>query len=291
MSGYFFISYSSNNISYLEQLLKVLQQNNIAYWKAPESIPAGSNYAKEIPRAISECDGAILLVSQDAQNSIWVEKELDAVICARKTIIPVQLDREPLNDMYRFYLNNVQMVPMNKDVDGQLKEVVARVMQIKESGTNTLPEEQAADKAGDTTGQKPGKKSYHERANALRTNKIPVKCDICGGELERITMGIYRCNACEKEYYDDYQKVRNYLDKHGAAPAVVISRATKVPLQTIDHFFQEEWLEIPERDVVRMTCQKCNRPIRTGRLCDACKQASEDLPRKKASWHSEIWKK
>ena len=92
--------------------------------------------------------------------------------------------------------------------------------------------------------------------------------------MEQDSMGVYLCKKCGRENYDDFQKIRNYLDKAGAAPAVVISRNTKVPLKTIEYFWKEEFLEIPKALDVRISCQNCGAPIRTGYLCDLCKKRS-----------------
>ncbi len=143
---YVFISYSSTDSGYVQQLVDVLKECQIAYWKAPEMIPAGSNYAKEIPKAIRDCSVFLLVLSGTSQNSIWVEKEVDAAICNHKQIIPVKIDDTSLNDMFRFYLNNVQTVevetkynmPLSDEMCNMLKKVFKEVMAtVKKEATHT----------------------------------------------------------------------------------------------------------------------------------------------------------
>ena len=74
------------------------------------------------------------------------------------------------------------------------------------------------------------------RTNALRVNKIPIECEFCGGDIEQSSKGGYFCVACGKENFDDFHKIRNYIEKYGPAPAVVISRNTGVSMKTIEHF-------------------------------------------------------
>ena len=273
-NGYVFISYSSMDNSFVQKLTDALDFERIPYWKAPEMIPAGSNYAKEIPQAISGCDIFLLVLSKTSQQSIWVEKEIDLAICCRKTIIPVQIDEEPLNDMYRFYLNNVQMISMwvKENITPDFTELQKQIIKL----LNT-PKESKKDK-NDITLTRDNHKSDSQkstrRSNALRINRIPHECEFCGGDVEQDSMGVYLCKKCGRENYDDFQKIRNYLDKAGAAPAVVISRNTKVPLKTIEYFWKEEFLEIPKALDVRISCQNCGAPIRTGYLCDLCKKRS-----------------
>ncbi|MGN0161794.1 MAG: TIR domain-containing protein [Lachnospiraceae bacterium] len=289
MNGYVFISYSSKDERFVNDLTAVLKNNEIKYWKAPESISPGSNYAKEIPKAIAGCTTMILVVSASSQQSIWVEKEVDAAVCARKVIIPVQIDETPLNDMYRFYLNNVQMITYAKDLRGMMESVTERIRSLggSEPESDKTP---VKDKTSVKDQQMPAR---GERSNALRMNRIPVRCDLCDSDLEQVTMGIYRCNHCQKEYYDDFQKIRNYLEKAGSAPATIISRATGVPLKTIRYFFNEEFLEIPQMETVRMSCQQCGTPIRTGILCDRCKLGTGRSSgfQVKDGWYSGRWKR
>ena len=54
--NYWFVSHCSKDVYVVNQLVNILKTCNISYWKAPEMIPAGSNYAREIPNALKNCD-------------------------------------------------------------------------------------------------------------------------------------------------------------------------------------------------------------------------------------------
>lgn len=122
-----FISYSSKDTEIVNEVVNMLEASGISYWKAPEMIPAGSNYAKEIPRVICECDIFLLIISEDSQRSIWVEKEIDFAINNRKVIVPLKLTEGKLTDMFSFYLNNVQMVNYNGNLKKALKVLRTRI--------------------------------------------------------------------------------------------------------------------------------------------------------------------
>ncbi len=122
-----FISYSSKDTEIVNEVVNMLETSGISYWKAPEMIPAGSNYAKEIPRVICECDIFLLIISEDSQHSIWVEKEIDFAINNRKVIVPLKLTEGKLTDMFSFYLNNVQMVNYNGNLKKALKVLRTRI--------------------------------------------------------------------------------------------------------------------------------------------------------------------
>ena len=118
--NYWFVSHCSKDVYVVNQLVNILKACNISYWKAPEMIPAGSNYAREIPKALNSCAVVLLVLSEASQNSIWVEKEVDIALNCRKKIIPIKIDSTPLSDMYRFYLNNVQTIDISVPPSGQL---------------------------------------------------------------------------------------------------------------------------------------------------------------------------
>ena len=251
-----FISHSSKDLRFVDQIIKDIKDLGVAYWKAPEMIPAGSNYAKEIPKAIRECDVFLLVVSKTSQESIWVEKEIDSAINCRKTILPVVIDAAPICDMFKFYLNNVQMVPF-----GSQKEKLAQVL---------WPEKYGLKK--DVNDEEDNKRTIVKRQNVLAFNNAPICCRKCSGAVKEVQRGVYVCEECGTENYDDFQKVKRYLEKNGAAPAIIIERDTGVPRKAIDYFFRNESLEIPRFDPYRALCSRCGAPIRTGVLCDNCKR-------------------
>lgn len=306
-----FVSYSSEDRTLVNTIVQMMKEEQIAYWKAPEMIPAGSSYAREIPRAIKECEVFLLVLSRTSQKSIWVEKEIDSAISHRKTIIPFQIDDIPLNDTFKFYLNNVQMISyaMDKaDALEQLKRQLRQLVRAEEnaalgSGADVVEEEITSGNVADGSRMKVTNstvqvKQYPRRSrsrvadsNALRMNRIPLECDHCGSKLlENITMGTYRCHQCGKDSYDDFQTIRNYLEVVGTAPASVIERNTGVPKRIIEYFFRDEYLEIPKSSPVRVPCERCGAPIRTGTLCDACKNNKGNDNKKRndrrGSWHS-----
>lgn len=258
---YIFISYSSKDNEYVNLVTDALKASGISYWKAPDMISAGSNYAKEIPKAIADCSVFLLMLSQTAQESMWVEKEIDKAICSRKTILPIRIDNGELNDLFKFYLNNVQMYQA-EIVDGRVKDLQQIITRIQDLFAHHSKSPMAQAKDGPEPGHGEGvnlnvktetidveaeeqaaledarksKRNLHKRHNALRMNKIPVECEFCGGDIDKGPKGEYICVACGKENFDDFNKIRNYIQKYGPAPAIVVSRNTGVPMSTIEYF-------------------------------------------------------
>lgn len=319
-----FISYSSRDVEFVKRIIQQLDRMGVPYWKAPEMIPAGSSYAREIPKAIQQCSLFLLALSPTSQDSIWVEKEIDNAICNRKTIIPFEIREVVLNDTFRFYLNNVQMISFARNPDTAFEQLEKQIYQMlpelkptepllyentaatmitrqeklqtgmthREAHNDVAHMEEGDPKKRVLSMASPSGKSRNGRnSNALRMNRIPLACQYCGcKDLQNITIGTYRCVRCGRDNYDDFQTIRNYLEKAGATSASVIERDTGVPRRIIEYFFRDEYLEIPKNSSVRVPCAVCGAPIRTGTLCDNCKADPKKRQQadRKGKWHT-LW--
>lgn len=302
-----FISYSSKDERYIKKMTQMLEKMGITYWIAPDMIPAGSNYAREIPSAIQNCDIFLLVLSKASQQSIWVEKEIDSAIYYRKTIVPFQIDDSPMTDMFRFYLNNVQTIycaNRPKDAIEELKQRLRTLLKLtaesihnpggkKDRGESSTSKEETTEGRDSENKDAPAEQeseiaiARRKRESFLRSSGIPTACGYCGGDLEKISRGVYRCKKCGRENYDYFQTVRNFLRKYGAKPAIIIERETGVPRHVIEQFVSDEYLEIPKLEPMRLSCVKCGASIRTGTLCENCKNARPQKPaRSGGSWHS-----
>ena len=110
-----FISYSSKEYEKIAPIKTLLDNNNISYWMAPEAIPAGSNYAKEIPSAIKECKVFLLILSPNTQESKWVPAEIEMAVNLGKTIIPFTIEQCELKDEFNFMLSRSQRIDAYRD--------------------------------------------------------------------------------------------------------------------------------------------------------------------------------
>lgn len=126
MSGHFFISYSSKDAAAALAFKNRISQAK-PVWMAPFSIPVGSSYAHEIPRAIGEADAFILLLSENSVRSKWVEKELDNALRADIPILPVKLDTCELSPSFLFYLSNCQIIDASEDCAAAMERVLQTV--------------------------------------------------------------------------------------------------------------------------------------------------------------------
>jgi len=143
-----FISYSSKDQQKAIGIYKLLERNGIPCWIAPDCIPIGSNYTNAIPAAIGSCPIFLVLLTENAQKSRFVLKELEFAVSSGKLIIPVLLEDFPLNDEFRFlvgvehHLAAFQMseeaivqalVPRIRNTDGKTSTPVSKGTQPQSS--------------------------------------------------------------------------------------------------------------------------------------------------------------
>lgn len=114
---YVFISYTTINQEVAEKVRDILTRRGIKCWMAPESIPSGSTYPTEIYDAVSDCSAFVLILTKESMESVYVSKETDLAVSNRRFIIPFQLDKQaPVGD-FRFYLCNIQIMPVDGSVE------------------------------------------------------------------------------------------------------------------------------------------------------------------------------
>ena len=159
--AYVFISYSTMNQKEADIVKQYLKKQHINTWMAPENIPAGSRYAQVINKALKECACVVLLLTDEAQNSIWVDKEIERALNYRKTVIPIQVGELLLNDAFEFYISTNQVITVQKvDADSdEMEKVLTSVRKCVEretfsDGRGTLSEETPFSQKNILTGNK-----------------------------------------------------------------------------------------------------------------------------------------
>lgn len=129
--------------------------------------------------------------------------------------------------------------------------------------------------------------------------KKPVKCQRCGGRLCYIGGGRYRCPLCGREAYDDFGKIKKFLEDNGPSPPIVISQSTGVSSEVVEAFQKKNFvtsnqvklLGVEREDKVKpvkvfkerqtnyhLKCARCGDGIASGRYCTTCiKELAGDI--------------
>lgn len=98
----------------------------------------------------------------------------------------------------------------------------------------------------------------------------PLMCKECGGIMVYKGVGEYKCEDCGALDYDDYGKVRNYVEAHRGATTTQVSYATGVSQKAIRNMLKESRLEVSADSRDFLKCEMCGTNIRFGRFCPKC---------------------
>ena len=104
--GYVFISYSSKNQEAADSIHRILEKNGIQSWMAPGDIPVGEDYPEVIDGAIENCACLLLLLTNNAQKSNWVPKEVERAISYGKRVFPLKLEDVELNKTFKLLISS-----------------------------------------------------------------------------------------------------------------------------------------------------------------------------------------
>ena len=95
-------------------------------------------------------------------------------------------------------------------------------------------------------------------------------CKNCGKLFQYV--GKPLCPACNKKLEDKFFEVRDYIYENPTANMSQVSEEMEVPIQQIKKWVREERLAFSKDSGITISCEKCGKPILTGRFCNECKK-------------------
>ena len=96
-------------------------------------------------------------------------------------------------------------------------------------------------------------------------------CKNCGKLFQYVGKPI--CPACYKKLEDKFFEVRDYIYANPTANMAKVSEEMDVPIQQIKRWVREERLSFSKDSGITISCEKCGKPILTGRFCAECKNS------------------
>ena len=166
-----FISYKAEEFDDANWVKSVLEKNGISCWIAPTSIHGGFSYASVIPQAIRDCKVFVLILSEKAQLSKWVPRELDQAINENKVILPFMIENCPLKDDFNFYLSNVQRYIAYENKAKAMEKMVKEIKSILGIKDITLT---TSEETKQELPKKPENKTIEKKAS-IKTKSKPNK--------------------------------------------------------------------------------------------------------------------
>lgn len=97
------LSYATENEDFAQKLHTDLQQHSVPCWFAPQDLKTGDKLRDVIYEAIEKQDKVLLILSEHAINSQWVEEEVDAALDREHhspgtfLLFPIRLDDQVMH--------------------------------------------------------------------------------------------------------------------------------------------------------------------------------------------------
>lgn len=100
-----------------------------------------------------------------------------------------------------------------------------------------------------------------------------ARCKRCGAIFQKV-IDRDLCPSCLEKEEEEFRKVKEFFRQHPKARLEEVSEATGVDRKVILEFLKEGRLQIAEsaEPVVELFCERCGKPIASGRLCDDCRR-------------------
>lgn len=86
-----FISHASPDAQIALQICEYLENQGIPCWIAPRDVTPGLNYGAEIIKGVQECKVLVLVLSEHANDSNFVKREVERAVSAGKPVLPIRV--------------------------------------------------------------------------------------------------------------------------------------------------------------------------------------------------------
>ena len=80
------------------------------------------------------------------------------------------------------------------------------------------------------------------------------------------------CPGCKAQLEEKFQEVKEYIRENPSQGVTEVAEATDVSPKQIRRWIREERLSFSEESGVGIDCESCGAMIRSGRLCQKCKE-------------------
>jgi hypothetical protein len=122
-----FISHTSEDAAVADAIVAYLEAHGVPCWISSRDIPPQSIYAEEITQGIEECRSCVVIVSEAANNSAAVKRELELTSHLGKPFIPIRIDNAEPGRGLAYYLRNTQWIDYGRERERALDRIVAHV--------------------------------------------------------------------------------------------------------------------------------------------------------------------
>jgi hypothetical protein len=139
MSAPIFISHSSKDREAARSICTALENRGFACWVASRDVDPGENFQEAITRAIRNAKVMVLLLTENANTSTEILKELALASHRRLLVIPTRIEDFEPSEALAYELATRQWVDLFGDRDQAIERLASRIAEVVPAG-----EEEAA---------------------------------------------------------------------------------------------------------------------------------------------------
>lgn len=131
-----FISHSSKEAEAAKRICEILEENGKKCFLAPRDIRAGREYAEEIINGIDQSETMLLLMSEAANRSPHVLREVERAVSKSIPILVYKLEEVELSKSMEYFLMTHQWV--NAKVGTDYREITEYLLQQEDCGQSDI---------------------------------------------------------------------------------------------------------------------------------------------------------
>lgn len=110
-----FISYSTLDKEWADDVCNVLESNGFKCWIAPRDLVPGENYVEAIFEAIKSAKVLVVVFSRHSNESKYVVHEVSAAFDHHVKVIPLKIDDSMPSDKMEFFLSRIMWIDAYHD--------------------------------------------------------------------------------------------------------------------------------------------------------------------------------
>lgn len=134
-----FVSHSSTDVALARALVQHLEARGIPCWLADRDVDASDDYTRQIIRAIDTCPAFVALISETAESSPHVRREIERATGSQRPIIPVRLDGVIVGETSSYLLAGSQWIEMSSASPAMAFTEVERIIHGGPTGLERRP--------------------------------------------------------------------------------------------------------------------------------------------------------
>lgn len=151
-----FISHASANASAAMQLTEALERKGVRCWIAPRDIRPGSEYAGEIIHGIRHSRALVLLLSEAANESPFVRREVERAVHHRKPVFPVRLESIPPSQSLELFISSTHWIDLTSgQMDAIAEKLAGEINALGNDKSNTNTQASSKQTTGHSTSLPP----------------------------------------------------------------------------------------------------------------------------------------